>query len=120
MSNSRSLSSGCQRATRLLLIVAAVGFASRAYAQAPPPPVVNKGPTAKGQSPGWKQVDRLVGEQKLAEAVRAVEAIRVAARASGNDDELVRALVKEVQLRIALGGYETAVRFLRDEKWPAG
>ena len=29
-----------------------------------------------------------------------------------------RTLVKETQLRMALHGYETAVRFLKDEQWP--
>ena len=34
--------------------------------------------------------------------------------------EWTRALVRETQLRMGLHGYETAVRFLRDEPWPKG
>jgi len=35
-------------------------------------------------------------------------------------DEWARALVKEVQLRTGLHGYETAVRFLEEQPWPDG
>ena len=68
----------------------------------------------------WKQVDRFVSEQKFEAALKEVEAIRDAARQSGNQDESTRALIKAVQLRIGLHGYETAVRFLKEQPWPAG
>ncbi len=70
--------------------------------------------------PTWKDVDRLVSEQKLEEASRAAAEIRAAARKSGNETEETRALIREVQLRTALHGYETAVRFLKEEPWPKG
>jgi len=70
--------------------------------------------------PTWKDVDRLVSEQKLEEASRAAGEIRAAAKRSGNETEETRALIREVQLRTALHGYETAVRFLKEEPWPKG
>ncbi len=72
------------------------------------------------QPPGWKDVDRLISEQKLEEASAATEKIRLAAQKAGNQEEWTRALIKEVQLRIALHGYETAVRFLKEQSWPEG
>jgi alpha-2-macroglobulin len=69
-------------------------------------------------TPEWKEVERLAGEQKLEEASKVVAKIREAARKSSDDAELARALIEEVQLRIGLHGYETAVRYLRDEPWP--
>lgn len=68
----------------------------------------------------WKDVDRLVDEQKLEEAAKAAEAILSAAKAAKDEPEWTKALVKVTQLRIGLHGYETAVRRLRDEPWPAG
>jgi len=68
----------------------------------------------------WKEVDRLVSEQKFEAALKEVETIRAEAQKSGNQEESTRALIKAVQLRIGLHGYETAVRFLKDQPWPAG
>lgn len=68
--------------------------------------------------PNWKDIDRLVSEQKLEEAAKAVAGIRAEARARGDAGEETKALVREVQLREALHGYETAVRFLKEEPWP--
>ena len=83
-----------------------------------------KGSEAKGvaavKTPTWKDVERLEGEQKLEEARVAVEGIKKAARSAGNGDDWTKALIREVQLRTALHGYETAVRFLKDESWPEG
>ena len=66
----------------------------------------------------WKEVERLVSEQKLEEASQRVATIREAARASGDEENEAKALVREVQLRTALHGYETSVRFLKDQPWP--
>ena len=68
----------------------------------------------------WKDVDRLVSEQKFEEAASAVGKIREAARAAGDESDEAKALVREVQLRTALHGYETSVRFLKDQPWPKG
>ena len=69
---------------------------------------------------GWKDVDRLVAEQKFEEAAAAAAKIREAARAAGDETNEAKALVREVQLRTALHGYETSVRFLKDQPWPKG
>ncbi|HEY8923878.1 MAG TPA: MG2 domain-containing protein, partial [Polyangia bacterium] len=66
----------------------------------------------------WKEVERLTGEQKLEAAAAEVGKLRADAQKAGNDAEWARALIREVQLRTALHGYETAVRFLREQPWP--
>jgi uncharacterized protein YfaS (alpha-2-macroglobulin family) len=69
-------------------------------------------------APSWSEVDRLVSEQKFEAAAAEVARLREAARAAGDADEWTRALVEEVKLRTALHGYETSVRFLKDQEWP--
>ena len=69
-------------------------------------------------SDSWKEVERLISEDKFEAASGQVAEIREAARQSGDEENWTRAIVKEVQLRTALHGYETAVRFLRSEPWP--
>ncbi len=79
--------------------------------------------TAPGKSqPGssWIEVDRLISGQKFAEAAGLVEKILTAAQKAGDQDQWTRALVREVQLRIGLHGYETSVRFLKEQPWPDG
>ncbi|MCU0613272.1 MAG: hypothetical protein MUE60_15990, partial [Candidatus Eisenbacteria bacterium] len=66
----------------------------------------------------WKAVDTLISEQKYEQAAAAVAEIREAARAADNTEQWTKALVKETQLRLALHGYETAVRFFREQPWP--
>ncbi len=73
---------------------------------------------ATGGAATWKEVERLVSEQKLEEASQRVAKIREAARAAGDEADEAKALVREVQLRTALHGYETSVRFLKDQPWP--
>ena len=66
----------------------------------------------------WKEVERLQGEDKYAAATGVVEEILEQAVATGNEAEWTRALIRRVQLRTALHGYETAVRILQDHPWP--
>ena len=66
----------------------------------------------------WDKVDQLISEQKFEAASKEVASIREAARAARNEPEWTRALIREVQLRMSLHGYETAVRFLREQPWP--
>ena len=66
----------------------------------------------------WREVERLQGEDKYAAAAEVVEEILEQAVAVDNDAEWTRALVRKVQLRTALHGYETAVRILQDHPWP--
>jgi hypothetical protein len=68
----------------------------------------------------WAEVDRLIDEQKFAEAAGKVDAILQAARARKDEADWTRALVRSVQLQTGLHGYETAVRFLKSEPWPSG
>src|SRR5271169_155873 len=75
-------------------------------------------PGVTGGDVTWKEVERLVSEQKLEEASERVARIREAARARGDEGDEAKALVREVQLRTALHGYETSVRFLKDQPWP--
>lgn len=68
----------------------------------------------------WKELEHLVSEQKFEEAAAKADKIRNAARAAGDEANEAKALVREVQLRTALHGYETSVRFLKDTPWPQG
>ena len=76
--------------------------------------------TSAGQA-ALAEIDRLAEEeQKVQQAYdKAVELIGKARRA-GDEPLLTRALVKAVELRTGLAGFETAVRFLRDEQWTKG
>jgi len=82
--------------------------------------------TEKGVKPvpqasaSFKDVDRLVNEQKYEEAAKAAEKILEAAKAKRNAADWTKSLVTVTQLRIGLHGYETAVRRLREEPWPDG
>lgn len=68
--------------------------------------------------PRWKEVERLIGEQKLNEASAKTDEL-IASAAKGNEPRLwTEALVRATQLRMGLHGYETAVRFLKEQKWP--
>ncbi len=63
-------------------------------------------------------LDRLIKELKFEEAAKEAARIRGEARRAGDEKLWAWALIREVQLRTALHGYETAVRFLREEPWP--
>src|SRR6185369_8492584 len=97
---------------------AARGPQQKGAAVRPAPTPAPKATPAPAAS--WKDVDRLVSEQKLAEALERVEAILASARARRDGGEWTRALIRAVQLRTALHGYETAVRFLKEQPWPEG
>ncbi|MEM7352360.1 MAG: MG2 domain-containing protein, partial [Acidobacteriota bacterium] len=73
---------------------------------------------AMAQDSRWEEVERLIGEAKFDAASDIAGQILADARQAGNEEEHTRALIKLVQLRIGLHGYETAVRFLRQEPWP--
>ncbi|WP_342381383.1 MG2 domain-containing protein [Myxococcus stipitatus] len=70
--------------------------------------------------PSWKDIDALVSNQKVEAAAQAAEARLARARNGSDEAEWTRALIRTVQLRSALHGYETTVRFLREEPWPKG
>ncbi len=85
-----------------------------------PPPTTRTLQGAPRHQSAWKEVERLVDEQKMEAASAQVAKIRAEAQKAGDEIDWARALVREVQLRTALHGYETAVRFLRTETWPKG
>ncbi|MCH9650078.1 MAG: hypothetical protein K0U98_17710 [Deltaproteobacteria bacterium] len=78
--------------------------------------------TGKGEAvefeASWKEVDRLISEQKFEAAAEVAQQLLVAAQEAGDEEEWTRALIKVVNLRTALHGYETAVRFLAEQPWP--
>ncbi len=75
-------------------------------------------PDRSGQDVNRKLLDRLIDEQKYEEAAKEAARIRGEARRAGDEKLWAWALIREVQLRTALHGYETAVRFLKEEPWP--
>ena len=66
----------------------------------------------------WEQFEQLLKEQKYEAASTLVEKMLVKARAEEDSTEWARCLIRYTQLRIALHGYETAVRFLKEQPWP--
>ncbi|MGB5163377.1 MAG: alpha-2-macroglobulin family protein [Thermoanaerobaculia bacterium] len=66
----------------------------------------------------WKEVEELVADQRLEAAFSKVQEALRAARESGNEQEWTRALIEGANLRIALHGFEDAVRYLKDQPWP--
>ncbi len=73
-----------------------------------------------GGAPSWSAIDSLLNDQRVEAAAKATEARLAQARARRDEDEVARALVRTVRLRIQLQGHETAVRFLREQPWPQG
>ncbi|HPC82187.1 MAG TPA: alpha-2-macroglobulin family protein [Thermoanaerobaculaceae bacterium] len=100
------------------LLVAAGGGNGQSAPPAAKPSPATEGSPKVSTPPSWKTIDKLIDEEKLSEAAEGVAAIREAASKAGNTEEWTRALVKETQLRIALHGYETAVRHLKEQPWP--
>jgi uncharacterized protein YfaS (alpha-2-macroglobulin family) len=68
--------------------------------------------------PGWKDFDQKVNEDKFEEAAKLAESMLEQAKAEKNTEEWVRALIRNTQLRIGLHGFETAVRFIKEQPWP--
>jgi uncharacterized protein YfaS (alpha-2-macroglobulin family) len=89
-----------------------------APATAPAPPAVGRHKPPPKAS--WAEVDRLIEEQKLEQAATRIEAIRAAAEQRGDAAAWTRALVRATEVRIALSGFETAVRQLKEARWPPG
>ncbi len=69
-------------------------------------------------SEDWKLFEQLLKEQKYETASTLVEKMLVKARTEDYSEVWARCLVRYTQLRIALHGYETAVRFLKEQPWP--
>jgi alpha-2-macroglobulin len=67
---------------------------------------------------GWRQFEQLIKDQKNEAASSLVEKMLATARTTKNSTEWTRSLIRYTQLRISLHGFETAVRFLKDQTWP--
>ena len=67
---------------------------------------------------GWNAYDKAISEQKYEKAYEIAEGNLNAARSSQDSEAWVRALIRCVQTRMGLHGYETAVKFLKEEPWP--
>jgi len=105
----------------LFPVLFAVASAGVSFRQTPPQALpTRKAAATRPSSADWKEIDRLVSEQKFEEAVKLVGRRREAARKAGDEAEWTRGLIREAQLRTGLHGYETAVRFLKEEPWPKG
>ena len=68
----------------------------------------------------WKAIDKDISEQRIEAAKKKLETLRARAQKEGREEDWARALVKLVELQVGRGGYETAVRFLREQPWPKG
>ncbi len=66
----------------------------------------------------WKEIGRLISEQKHEAAYQKVVEIEQKSRQMRDIQNWTKALVKQAQLRIGLHGYETAVRSFRQKAWP--
>jgi uncharacterized protein YfaS (alpha-2-macroglobulin family) len=101
----------------ILLFASSRGSAPRAGSAAAAAPPSGQS-SQRGNETSRKTLDKLIDEQKFEEAAKEAVRIREAAKRKGNQTVWTWALIKEAQLRTALHGYETAVRFLKDEAWP--
>jgi alpha-2-macroglobulin len=95
-----------------LVFAASVGQSSKPPAKSAPANV--SGDTAQN----WKQFEQLTKQQKYAAASSLVEKLLADAKAKKDNTEWTRCLIRYTRLRIALHGYETSVRFLKDQPWP--
>ncbi|HEX4965243.1 MAG TPA: MG2 domain-containing protein [Thermoanaerobaculia bacterium] len=68
----------------------------------------------------WDEIEKLTVENKLAAAEEKANALRVDARAAGDEETWARALARAVQARMSLGKWEEAVLLLEEEARPAG
>src|SRR6266542_2878238 len=114
---SRLLRSSRSALFPVLLALASAGVSFRQTPEALP---TRKAAATRPSSADWKEIDRLISEQKFEEAVKLVGRRREAARKAGDEADWTRGLIREAQLRTVLHGYETAVRFFKEEPWPKG
>ncbi len=78
-----------------------------------------RGDVRAAESPlEWPQIQALVNDQKFQEALDATLVRLEEAKKRGDERGWTRGLIWATQLRTGLHGYETAVRFLREQPWP--
>ena len=66
----------------------------------------------------FQEVKKLAEQQKFEAALQKTRGLIEVARKKKNDHFLAEALIQATQLEMALHGYETAVRFLKESAWP--
>ncbi len=109
----RRFASCCAFAAVLLgLVLTFPGFATASSLGDAPPP--------SAFAASWAEVERLIGEDKLEEALPRVETLIGEARSAGDEATWTRALVEAVRLRSQLYKAEDAARFLKAQPWPTG
>lgn len=96
----------------------APGAAAAAAPAAPAPPERPLVRFDGERSAAWKDYEKLVDEQKFEEASRWLEQHLAKVRDAKQPEEWTRTLIEWTKLRMALHGYETAVRFLKEQEWP--
>jgi hypothetical protein len=98
------------------VVVLSLGFIIGSPVQQKPKP--KPAEWSGGFMDGWKQFEQLANEQKYEAASTLVEKMLEKARSTKNSAEWTRCLIRYTQLRMALQGYETSVRYLKDQPWP--
>ncbi|MCX7944671.1 MAG: MG2 domain-containing protein [Deltaproteobacteria bacterium] len=68
----------------------------------------------------WSKIKKLINEQKYEAAYSELEKLLKKFRDANEFEKITHVIMKMTQLRIALHGYETAVKFLKSESWPEG
>jgi len=101
-----------------LFITLSLGFAASLGQSTKEPPMPNSASWSGDYAKGWQQFEQLTKNQKYEAASALVEKMLADARAKKNSSEWTRCLIRYTQLRMALHGYETSVRFLKDQPWP--
>ena len=96
-----------------LMLVSATGLFLTQQSQGRGNTAVNR-----SQRPTGPQSTAMVSQGRFNEALKSVDRILEESRAKADAKNWTKALVRGVQLRMGLHGYETAVRFLREQKWP--
>lgn len=118
------MNNALRRHLRLILIVFAltglIGGTAAIAGLDPSPGSPPQPKTAPEEVPlDWKTVDRLISEQKFQAALDVVLQLRNEAQGKADAPEWTRALVEEAKIRVALHGYETAVKTLLESPWPS-
>lgn len=75
-------------------------------------------PLSSLASPSWSSVNQLIKQQKLTAATQHVDTLLKQAITSNDSSNWRKALIVGADYRIAQGKMETAVNFLRQQKWP--
>ncbi|HEV7508440.1 MAG TPA: alpha-2-macroglobulin family protein [Thermoanaerobaculia bacterium] len=68
----------------------------------------------------WDEIEKLMSEGRLEEALPKVEKLLDEARAAGDEETWTRMLVRATLVRAELGKFEDAARFLKEQPRPSG